>query len=128
MRPPAIEFDEESILDSDGILNLKQIPQSLVVVGAGVIGIEYASMFAAVGTKVTVIDTRRSVVLPEGADVVNTDVWASMGQEEEQFAAVVHPNHPAAATDRHHASGDPEPSMTRRPSRTRRNVSRTNSG
>jgi NAD(P) transhydrogenase len=50
-RPPAIEFDDESILDSDGILNLARIPQSLVVVGAGVIGIEYASMFAAVGTK-----------------------------------------------------------------------------
>ena len=54
VRPAAIEFDEESILDSDGILNLGSIPQSLVVVGAGVIGMEYASMFAAVGTKVTV--------------------------------------------------------------------------
>ena len=62
MRPPSIEFDEESILDSDGILNLEQIPQSLVVVGAGVIGIEYASMFAAVGTKVTVVDTRRELL------------------------------------------------------------------
>jgi NAD(P) transhydrogenase len=61
-RPASIEFDEESILDSDGILNLKSIPQSLVVVGAGVIGIEYASMFAAVGTKVTVIDTRRELL------------------------------------------------------------------
>ena len=62
VRPPAIEFDEESILDSDGILNLKQIPQSLVVVGAGVIGLEYASMFAAVGTKVTVVDARRELL------------------------------------------------------------------
>ena len=61
-RPAAIEFDEESILDSDGILNLTRIPQSLVVVGAGVIGIEYASMFAAVGTKVTVVDTRRELL------------------------------------------------------------------
>jgi NAD(P) transhydrogenase len=62
VRPASIEFDEESILDSDGILNLSRIPQSLVVVGAGVIGIEYASMFAAVGTKVTVIDTRRELL------------------------------------------------------------------
>ena len=62
VRPAAIEFDEESILDSDGILNLARIPQSLVVVGAGVIGIEYASMFAAVGTKVTVVDTRRELL------------------------------------------------------------------
>ena len=61
-RPAAIEFDEESIIDSDGILNLAHIPQSLVVVGAGVIGVEYASMFAAVGTKVTVIDARRELL------------------------------------------------------------------
>jgi NAD(P) transhydrogenase len=60
--PAAIEFDEESIIDSDGILNLAHIPQSLVVVGAGVIGVEYASMFAAVGTKVTVIDARRELL------------------------------------------------------------------
>jgi NAD(P) transhydrogenase len=44
------------VLDSDGILDLEGIPSSLVVVGAGVIGIEYASMFAAVGTKVTVVE------------------------------------------------------------------------
>ena len=62
VRPPSIQFDEESILDSDGILNLTRIPQTLVVVGAGVIGIEYASMFAAVGTKVTVVDTRRELL------------------------------------------------------------------
>ena len=62
VRPAAIAFDEESILDSDGILKLARIPQSLVVVGAGVIGIEYASMFAAVGTKVTVVDTRRELL------------------------------------------------------------------
>jgi NAD(P) transhydrogenase len=62
VRPASIAFDEESILDSDGILNLTRIPQSLVVVGAGVVGIEYASMFAAVGTKVTVIDSRRELL------------------------------------------------------------------
>jgi len=61
-RPAAIAFDEESIIDSDGILNLTHIPQSLVVVGAGVIGLEYASMFAAVGTKVTVVDARRELL------------------------------------------------------------------
>src|SRR5271166_2296049 len=57
-RPPGVEFDEERVLDSDGILDLKFIPASLVVVGAGVIGIEYASMFAALGTKVTVVEKR----------------------------------------------------------------------
>ena len=57
-RPSGVEFDEERVLDSDGILDLKTLPASMVVVGAGVIGIEYASMFAALGTKVTVVEKR----------------------------------------------------------------------
>ncbi len=61
-RPPGVEFDEERVLDSDGILSLKFVPASLVVVGAGIIGIEYASMFAALGTKVTVVEKRDSML------------------------------------------------------------------
>lgn len=57
-RPSGVEFDEDRVLDSDGILDLKSLPTSMVVVGAGVIGIEYASMFAALGTKVTVVEKR----------------------------------------------------------------------
>jgi NAD(P) transhydrogenase len=57
-RPATVEFDERTIIDSDGILNLERVPQSMVVVGAGVIGIEYASMFAALGTKITVVERR----------------------------------------------------------------------
>jgi NAD(P) transhydrogenase len=61
-RPAGVEFDEERVLDSDGILGLKFIPASMVVVGAGVIGVEYASMFAALGTKVTVVEKRNSML------------------------------------------------------------------
>jgi NAD(P) transhydrogenase len=57
-RPPDVEFDDRTIIDSDGLLNMERIPASLVVVGAGVIGIEYASMLAALGTKVTVVERR----------------------------------------------------------------------
>jgi NAD(P) transhydrogenase len=57
-RPQGVEFDENRVLDSDGILDLKTIPTSMVVVGAGVIGVEYASMFAALGTKVTIVERR----------------------------------------------------------------------
>jgi len=57
-HPPTVAFDERRILDSDGILHLETIPRSLVVVGAGVIGIEYASMFAALGSRVTVVESR----------------------------------------------------------------------
>lgn len=61
-RPSGVEFDEERVLDSDGILDLKSLPSSMVVVGAGVIGIEYASMFAALGTKVTVVEKRDNML------------------------------------------------------------------
>jgi NAD(P) transhydrogenase len=61
-RPPSVEFNERTILDSDGILQLQGIPSSMAVVGAGVIGIEYASMFAALGSKVTVIERRSGLL------------------------------------------------------------------
>ena len=57
-RPSTVEFDGETIVDSDQILGMDKVPSSMVVVGAGVIGIEYASMFAALGTKVTVVEKR----------------------------------------------------------------------
>ncbi len=57
-RPESVEFDDQTIIDSDDILGLERVPDSMVVVGAGVIGIEYASMFAALGTKVTVVERR----------------------------------------------------------------------
>ncbi|GAB3759910.1 Si-specific NAD(P)(+) transhydrogenase [Microlunatus parietis] len=57
-RPPHIEFDGTRILDSDQILTLDHVPDSLVVVGAGVIGVEYASIFAALGTRVTLVEKR----------------------------------------------------------------------
>jgi NAD(P) transhydrogenase len=57
-RPATVAFDGRTIIDSDGVLQLERIPRSMVVAGAGVIGIEYASMFAALGTKVTVVEQR----------------------------------------------------------------------
>jgi NAD(P) transhydrogenase len=57
-RPASVQFDERTVIDSDGIVHLKKVPRSMVVAGAGVIGIEYASMFAALGTKVTVVEQR----------------------------------------------------------------------
>ena len=57
-RPASVAFDDKTIIDSDGIIHLERVPRSMVVAGAGVIGIEYASMFAALGTKVTVVERR----------------------------------------------------------------------
>jgi NAD(P) transhydrogenase len=61
-RPDTVAFDERTIIDSDGILLLDKVPRSMVVAGAGVIGIEYASMFAALGTKVTVVEQRERML------------------------------------------------------------------
>jgi NAD(P) transhydrogenase len=57
-----VEFDDIRVMDSDGILRLEDIPSTMVVVGAGVIGIEYASMFAALGVRVTVVDQRPTML------------------------------------------------------------------
>jgi len=61
-RPDSVDFDDKTIIDSDGIAHLEHVPRSMVVVGAGVIGIEYASMFAALGTKVTVVERRERML------------------------------------------------------------------
>ncbi|MBV9903778.1 MAG: Si-specific NAD(P)(+) transhydrogenase [Alphaproteobacteria bacterium] len=55
-RPAHIAFDGQSILDSDEILDLPRIPRQLVVIGASVIGMEYASIFSALDVKVTVLE------------------------------------------------------------------------
>ena len=55
---PNIPFDGERIFVSDDLLKLKTLPKRLAVIGAGVIGCEYATIFAALGVRVTVIDKR----------------------------------------------------------------------
>ena len=62
-RPSSVPFDDECICDSDTILQIGRIPASLAVVGAGVIGCEYASIFAALGVEVHLVDAR-STLLP----------------------------------------------------------------
>jgi NAD(P) transhydrogenase len=57
-RDPHIPFDGERIFTSDDVLDLDRLPRTLAVVGAGVIGCEYASIFAALGVRVTLIDKR----------------------------------------------------------------------
>ena len=61
-RPSNVAFNGVSIFDSDDVLNLKQLPRELTVVGGGVIGTEYASMFAALGVNVTIVDQRKRLL------------------------------------------------------------------
>src|SRR5262245_37725864 len=58
VRPPGFPFEHDRVHDSDEVLQLERLPRSMAVVGAGVIGCEYACTFAALGTKVWIIDGR----------------------------------------------------------------------
>ncbi|MDP9131678.1 MAG: Si-specific NAD(P)(+) transhydrogenase, partial [Nitrospirota bacterium] len=57
-RPAHIPFDDHTIIDTDGLLTLKRLPQSITVIGGGVIGTEYASILATMGIHVTLIERR----------------------------------------------------------------------
>jgi len=59
-RPDYVPFNGRTIVDGDEFLELAQIPRSLVVVGAGVIGVEYATMFSALDVRVTLIEPRET--------------------------------------------------------------------
>lgn len=61
-RPAHVQFDGVRVLDSDQVLSMDTVPDSMVVVGAGVIGVEYASMFAALGTRVTLVEKREQML------------------------------------------------------------------
>lgn len=58
----SIPFDGETIIDVDQILNLKKLPKTMIIIGAGVIGLEYASMFSAMGVQVTLVDQHNRVL------------------------------------------------------------------
>ncbi|WP_457583094.1 Si-specific NAD(P)(+) transhydrogenase [Ensifer canadensis] len=61
-RPDYMPFDGKTVLDSDELLDISQLPRSLVVIGAGVVGIEYATIFSALDTQVTVIDPKTTML------------------------------------------------------------------
>src|SRR5205823_624545 len=61
-RPPVFPFHDPRVYDSDTILTLHEVPQSMIVIGGGVIGCEYACMFAALGVQITVIEKRDQLV------------------------------------------------------------------
>jgi NAD(P) transhydrogenase len=61
-RPDYIPFDGKTVLDSDELLEIEDLPRSLAVIGAGVIGIEYATIFSALDTQVTLIDPKATML------------------------------------------------------------------
>ena len=95
-RPKAVEFDKETILDSDGLLLLDRLPASIVVVGAGIIGIEYASMFAALGTKVTVVEKRQRLL-----DFVDAQIAEGLQYHLRDLGVVFRFGEEVTAVERH---------------------------
>ena len=67
---PQMPLDGSCVYSSDDILRMEHLPQTLTVIGAGVIGCEYASMFAALGVRVTVVDKRPRLLPFVDAEVI----------------------------------------------------------
>ena len=80
---PQIPIDGKRIFDSDQIPGLEEVPRDLVVVGAGIIGLEYASMFAKLGVKVTLLDQR-----PILLDFVDREIVESLCFQLRQLGTV----------------------------------------
>lgn len=79
-RPPQFDFQDSRIFDSDTILNLPGMPQSLLVVGGGVVGCEYACIFAILGVQVYLVEKR-----PRLLSFLDTEVSDTLQKEMESL-------------------------------------------
>jgi len=78
-RPDNVPFDKKTVLDSTSILNLRHLPDSLLVVGGGVIGCEFVSIFAALGVQVFVVDSHAQLLEYLSEDVVGVLAESFLG-------------------------------------------------
>ncbi len=91
-RPADVPFDDRTIIDTDGLLTLKEIPESMVIVGGGVIGTEYASILATLGVSVVLIDKRPRLLEFVDAEIIAalqhqmTDIGVMLFHDEEVLA------------------------------------------
>ncbi len=96
--PPGVPSEHPAVIDSDGIFRLSTIPKSMIVVGGGVIGVEYACMFATLGTAVTLVDGRRRLLEFLDAEIVesliyhmrSTGVTLRLGEMVERVECAAH--------------------------------------
>ncbi len=83
-RPPLYPFGDPRVHDSDEILDLPGMPRSMVVVGGGVIGCEYACMFAAMGTPVVLVDPKKELL-----SFLDNEVSTLLGQRMEALGVTL---------------------------------------
>jgi NAD(P) transhydrogenase len=84
-RPSDVPFDGSSIIDTDGILTLKRVPTSMVIVGGGVIGTEYASILATMGVSVILIDKR-----PRLLEFMDAEIITVLQQQMKSIGVVLY--------------------------------------
>jgi len=95
-RPDDVPFDDDIVCDSDTILDITKIPETMVIVGAGVIGCEYASIFAALGVDVHLIDGRTTLLPHIDRELVRV----LLGELENRLGVTLHLGSDVAATAR----------------------------
>jgi dihydrolipoamide dehydrogenase len=66
---PGMDIDEKTVLSSTGMLELAEVPKSLVVIGSGAVGVEFASMYARFGSKVTIVEVLPRIVPVEDEEI-----------------------------------------------------------
>jgi len=82
-HPVGIPFDGKKILGSDQFFQLDEIPREMIIVGGGVIGLEYASMFAAMGVEVTLIEQR-----PQLLEFVDSEIMEALRYHMRRLGAI----------------------------------------
>jgi NAD(P) transhydrogenase len=95
-RPAGIPFDDTTIIDSDGLLALKQLPKSLTIVGGGVIGCEYASILATLGIPVVLIERR-----PRLLEFVDSELIEALQYQMRSIGVTLRFNEEVTAVEKH---------------------------
>jgi NAD(P) transhydrogenase len=95
-RPAGIPFDNATIIDSDGLLALNQLPKSLTIVGGGVIGCEYASILATLGIPVVLIERR-----PRLLEFVDSELIEALQYQMRSIGITLRFNEEVIAVQKH---------------------------
>src|SRR5215472_7904812 len=85
VRPPSIPFDGENVFCTDTILTMKELPSSMVVIGGGAVGAEYASIFVALDVTVHLIEERKTLL-----DFIDEEISRHLSAELARRGVVLH--------------------------------------
>lgn len=94
-RPSHIPFDGNLVIDTDGILLLKQLPASLTIIGGGVIGTEYASILATMGVQVVLVEKR-----PRLLEFVDTEIVEALQYQMRNIGVTLRLNEEVVGVDK----------------------------